>query len=316
MRLTLLFFMLVSSLGTFAQKGVIKGRIYNDINNEAIPFANVVIQGTTIGTTSDIDGKYRIENLEPGEYNIEVSFVGFKPKVIYEMQVTNVKATEVNVGLESQATEIETVEIVADPFTKKEESPVSMRTIGVSEIQRNPGGNRDISKVIQSLPGVSSTANFRNDIIIRGGAPNENRFYLDGIEVPNINHFATQGSSGGPVGLINVNFIREVDFFSGAFPANRGNALSSVFEFKQRDGNDEKLAVNFTLGSSDLGITLDGPVGEKSTFIFSARRSYLQFLFSALDLPFLPTYNDFQFKYKIKFDNKKPVEFYWFGSVG
>ena len=140
-----------------------------------------------------------------------------------------------------------------------------------------------------------------------GGAPNENRFYLDDVEVPNINHFATQGSSGGPVGLINVNFIKEVDFYSGAFPANRGNALSSVMNFRQADGRDDRIGGTFLMGSSDFGVTLEGPVGDKTTFLVSARRSYLQFLFQALGLPFLPTYNDFQTKIKHKIDQKNEI---------
>ena len=118
--------------------------------------------------------------------------------------------------------------IRANRFQRNVESPLSLKSLNATEIERLPGANRDVSKVIAALPGVASRATFRNDIIIRGGSPGENKFYLDGIEVPNINHFATQGSSGGPVGLLNVNFIREVDFYSGAFPANRANGLSSV----------------------------------------------------------------------------------------
>ena len=173
-----------------------------------------------------------------------------------------------DIKLIESSTSLDVVEITASPFQKSEESPVSKRSINATEIYRNPGGNRDISKVITSLPGVASTVSFRNDIIIRGGAPNENRFYLDGIEIPNINHFATQGSSGGPVGMINVNFIREVDLYSGAFPANRGNTLSSVLEFKQIDGNPDRIAKDFNIGSSDFGITLDGPINDKTTFVF------------------------------------------------
>ena len=199
---------------------------------------------------------------------------------------------------------IEEVQVTANTFNKTEESPTSLRTINASEIYRSPGGNRDISKVIANLPGVSSTPSFRNDIVIRGGAPNENRFFLDGVEIPNINHFATQGSSGGPVGIINVNFIREVDFYSGAFPANRGNALSSVMELKQIEGSDEEFSGSFMLGSSDAGLTINTPLSEKSTMLISARRSYLQFLFQALQLPFLPTYNDIQFKLTHKPDKK------------
>ncbi|MEM9930490.1 MAG: TonB-dependent receptor, partial [Bacteroidota bacterium] len=156
---------------------------------------------------------------------------------------------------------------------------------------------------------------FRNDLIIRGGAANENRFYLDDVEVPNINHFATQGAGGGPVGLINVNFIREVDFYSGAFPANRGNALSSVFQFRQRDGRNDRLGGTFMVSATDIGATLEGPIGDKTTFLASARRSYLQLLFQALELPFLPTYNDFQVKVKHKFDQQNELTFIGLGAV-
>jgi len=299
---------------TYGQSGVIKGRVYNSINNSPIAFASIVTDSSGIGINSDIDGNYKIENLNPGSYNVICTFIGFKKKIIYEVIARNTKVTTLDIPMETDIADLDEVVIRPSGFNRVEESPTSLRSISATEIYRNPGGNRDISKVIQVLPGVSSTASFRNDLIVRGGAPNENRFYLDGIEVPNINHFATQGSSGGPVGMINVNFIREVDFYSGAFPLNRGNALSSVIEFKQINGNDEKLSGSFMLGSSDVGITLDGPLGKSSTFILSARRSYLQLLFKALALPFLPTYNDFQYKQVIRVDKKKSAINHWSGS--
>jgi len=313
MTTTILFVLLVTI--SFAQNGSIKGRVFDPINNEGVPFANVVIQGTATGAVTDFDGNYAIENLEPGLYNVEASSVGYETKVEYEIQTFNNKPAFVNIELSPASELLEAVEIVASPFSKREEAPVSMRTIGVSEIERNPGGNRDISRVIQSLPGVASPPSFRNDIIIRGGAPNENKFYLDGVEVPNINHFATQGSSGGPVGLINVNFIKEVDFYSAAFPANRGNATSSIFDFTLKDGNPEKIKANITVGSSDYGLTLDGPIGEKTTYVFSIRRSYLQLLFSALKLPFLPIYNDAQFKVKTKINAKNEISLIGLGAL-
>ncbi len=303
--LTALFILFTSS--SFAQSGIITGRVFNEKNNEAVPFANVVIQGTTQGVTTDIDGKYRIEKLSPALYNLEVTFIGFKKKTVAEIQVTNAKPAVRDIGLEEDVQNLTEVEVKASAFTKTEESPISVRTIGIAEIERNPGGNRDISKVIQNLPGVAGTPAFRNDIIIRGGSPNENRFYLDGVEVPNINHFATQGASGGPVGLLNINFIREVDYYSGAFPANRGNTLSSVFEFKQIDGRTDRIGARLTVGATDYGLTLEGPVSKKSNFIFSVRRSYLQGLFQLLKLPFLPTYNDYQLRYKIKFNDKNEL---------
>lgn len=303
------------TLNVMSQKGAIQGRVFNELTNEPIPFANVAIQGTATGASTDIDGNYKIEGIEPGLYNIQCTYIGFQPKTIFEVEVFAKQPTDLDIPMQESSTQLAEVEITTEVFERNEESPVSLQSIGTNEIQRNPGGNRDISRAIQVLPGVSSTVSFRNDIIIRGGAPNENRFYLDGIEVPNINHFATQGASGGPVGIINVNFIQNVDFYSGAFPANRGNTLSSVLEFEQKEGNSERLKTNITLGASDLGITLDGPINEKTSYIFSARRSYLQFLFGVLGLPFLPTYNDAQFKLKHKFNSKNEITFVGLGAL-
>lgn len=315
MRFFIPFLFTLLSISVWAQTGVINGRITDATTNEAIPFANVVIQGTTIGAASDLEGNFELKNLTPGLYNVEVSFLGYRSKTEYEVQVFNNKPARVDFNLEEDSKTLEAVVVKANPFEKKEESPVSLRTIGVNEIERNPGGNRDISKALQSLPGVASSVAFRNDLIIRGGAPNENRFYLDGIEIPNINHFATQGSSGGPNGLINVNFIREVEFFSGAFPANRGNSLSSVLNFKMKDPRQDRIGGNFTLGSSDAGITIEGPIAKGHSFMFSYRRSYLQFLFKLIGLPFLPTYDDFQLKYKAKINDKNELTVIGLGAI-
>lgn len=313
--LALLAFLAAAAPRLHAQSGVIFGTVLDAETNEGVPFANVLLQGTSTGTSTDFEGNFRLEGLEPKVYNLSVSSVGYKPQAVYEVRAYNNRETRADVRLEADVKVLESVEVRASPFNKTAESPVSLRTIGTEEIQRNPGGNRDISRVIQSLPGVSSTASFRNDILIRGGAPNENRFFLDGVEVPNINHFATQGSSGGPVGLINVDFLREVDFFAGAWPASRGNALSSVFDFKMREARTDRWGLTFTIGSSDIGTTFEGPVGEKGNLLFSARRSYLQFLFSALDLPFLPTYNDFQYRYKHRFDKKNELTLVGLGAI-
>ena len=300
---------------THSQTGKISGKVYNVINNEAIPFAKIQIVDQSVGAISDLDGLYEIKNLSPGLYSLKVSVAGFKDQVIDEIQVTNARPVMLDFAMDLIVFEQQEVTVKANPFIKKAESPVSLRTLSTTEIERLPGANRDVSRVLQALPGVAARATFRNDIIIRGGAPSENKFYLDGIEVPNINHFATQGSSGGPVGLLNVNFIREVEFYSGAFPANRANGLSSVISFKQKDGNQDGLITNFALGSSDIALTLDGPLGKKADFIFSVRRSYLQFLFAALKLPFLPTYNDMQYKVNYKVNDKNKISIIGLGAL-
>lgn len=295
--------------------GVIKGKVINLTNNEAVPFANIKVEGTELGASSDFEGKFEIKGIEPGFRNVQVTCLGYKMYVYRDILVTNADPSVIEIQLEEESKELSEVVIQSSPFNKTSESPVSLRTIGLVEIERNPGANRDISSVLRSFPGVGSTPAFRNDIIIRGGAPNENRFYLDDVEVPVINHFQTQGASGGPVGIINVNLIREVDFLSGAFPSNRGNALSSVLEFKQIDGNNEKWKFRTTLGSSDAGFKADGPIGKKTSLVVSARASYLQLLFAALKLPFLPTYFDWQFKYKVKFDEKNELTFIGLGGI-
>ncbi len=306
---TLFFAVLISLQSSFAQEnsGVIRGKVIDALSNEPIPFASVVIWNTTVGAMTDFDGNFLFTGVRPGYVEIRASSVGYKPYVSESVMVTNSNEVNFTIPLEATVVAINDVVVKASPFRKKIESPVSARIIGIEEIELNPGGNRDISKVIQSFPGVASTPAFRNDVIVRGGGPNENRFFIDNVEIPYLNHFSTQGASGGPVGIINVDFVRSVDFLSGAFPASRGNAISSVMNFSLIDGNREKKSLRATLGASDLGLTYNGPLGERGSLIVSARRSYLQFLFGALGLPFLPTYTDFQFKYKVSFNQKNEL---------
>ncbi len=308
-------FVLIAPLFLGAQNASLKGRVYNQQNNEPLPFVNVVVSGTTIGAITDTNGKFQLDGIEPGFIRVEASFVGFKRAISAEIEVSASKIPYIEIPLEESNTEIDEVTIKASPFRKTEESPVSLKTIGISEIENSPGANRDISKVIQSFPGVQSSPSFRNDIVIRGGGPSESRFYLDGVEVPFINHFATQGASGGPVGIINADLLREVEYYSGAFPANRGNALSGVFEFAQKDGNTEKFQFKTSLGASEVTATLDGPISENTSLTFSARRSYLKFLFSLIELPFLPTFNDMQFKLRSRIDQKNEITFVGLGAI-
>jgi hypothetical protein len=305
---------IVNALNAQKNSGIISGRVYNSKTNEAIAFATVQVWGTTTGVITDNEGKFNLTGLKPGFTELRVSCLGFKPFISGSVMVTNSHAVNLDVPLEEAEINVGEVVIKASPFARKIESPVSVRIIGIDEIENNPGGNRDISRVIQSYPGVASTPAFRNDVIVRGGGPNENRFYVDNVEIPYLNHFSTQGASGGPVGIINVDFVQSVDFLSGAFPASKGNALSSILNFTFIDGNKEKMKYRATVGASDLGLTLNGPLGENSSLLLSVRRSYLQFLFSALKLPFLPTYTDFQMKYKVRLDKKNELTLLGLGA--
>ncbi len=301
--------------GLFAQQAALKGRVIEAVSNEPMPFVNVIVSGTSIGAVTDDDGNFQLKGLKPGFMRVQASFIGYHSALSPEIEISNAKVAFVEISMEKRDAEIEEVTVSVSPFRKTEESPVSLKTIGIAEIEKSPGANRDISKVIQSYAGVLSSPSFRNDIIIRGGGPSESRFYLDGVEVPNINHFATQGASGGSVGILNADLIREVNYYSGAFPSNRGNALSGVFEFGQVDGNADKLKFKGSLGASEVSATIDGPLSDKTTFIVSARRSYLKLLFSALELPFLPTFNDMQFKVRTRFDAKNELTIIGLGAI-
>lgn len=305
----------ISQANAQARTGNIQGIVTDALSNEALIGVTIQLVGTEYGTITEVDGKYEITELPPGLYNVQARYVGYTPQTIVEIEVNSAKPAVVVFKLDQASDSTKEVLITTAVFNRSAESPVSLRQIGVSEIQRNPGGNRDISRAVQSLPGVASGVAFRNDIIIRGGSPGENRFYLDGVEVPTINHFATQGAGGGPVGLINVDLIKEVNFYSGAYPSNRGNTLSSVFEFNQKDARTDRVGFRGILGSSDVALLAEGPAGKNATFLVSARRSYLQFLFQVIGLPFLPTYNDFQTRYRIKFGQKHELSFIGLGAI-
>ncbi len=300
----------------------ISGKIIEKESRFEIEFARITITSTdtTCTVTTNEEGNFEFSNLQNGIYNLTVVAIGFETQSVYELKLTEAKPVIINLELVERVILLDTVmlgtnddKIFKDASTA--ESPVSLRSLGSEEVERNPGGNRDVSRVIRNLPGVAATPSFRNDIIIRGGSPNENRFYIDGIEVPNINHFATQGASGGPVGMINVNFVKNVDFYSGAFPANRGNALSSIISFDFKEARSDKWGFRTTLGASDIGFTAEGPLSKKTTLMASVRRSYLQFLFKAIGLPFLPTYNDYQFKIKTKLTDNSELTFIGLGAL-
>lgn len=279
------------------------------------PFSFVIIQGSSVNTTSNELGEFELNKLLPGLYNIEISALGFEKKIVYEVETTRSRPAYITAKLQPLAFNLNEAKIITDQSKNPDESPLSVRTIGANEIKRNPGGGRDISKALRSLPGVVSIPSFRNDLVIRGGAPNENRFFIDGIEIPTINHFSTQGSSGGAVGMINVDLVDNVELNTGAFPANRMNALSSVLDFQFIDPRTDEWTANAVVGTSDLGVTVEGPISDNSSIVFNARRSYLQFLFKALELPFLPIYNDVQYKYVSKLNDNTKITLLGIGAI-
>ena len=314
-RYYILLALLLNVTSLLAQQGTLKGQVYSTKSNEPLESASVRVQGTSLGARTDVQGRFVIAGLKPGFVRLIVSMLGYETTTSAEVQVIGNQTSFIDIALDEASTSLTEVVVRPNMRLKRVESPLSLQTLGIKQIEKNAGANRDISKLVQTLPGVGATDPNRNDLIVRGGGPSENVFYLDGIEIPVINHFSTQGASGGVVGMINPDFVREISFYTGAFPASRTNALSSVMEIKQRDGDTDRMHVKASVGASDAALTIEGALSEKSSFIASARQSYLQWLFKAIKLPFLPTYNDFQLKYKHRFNAHNELTILGIGAI-
>ncbi len=322
--LIVLFATILSKL-TAQSNGVLSGIILDKSLQKPISGVSIKVISGNLGAISDSSGKFRITGIKSGAYSFSFSILGFNTLNNYNVAITSGNENNLVIEMEPTITDLASVTVSSTNRNKSAkaatlETPLSVQRLTTEEIKSNPGGNFDISRVVEALPGVggsAATAGFRNDIIIRGGAPNENVYYLDGVEIPVINHFATQGSAGGPAGILNVSFIEEVKLSSSAFDAKYDNALSSVFEFKQKRGNTNHLQGNIRLSATELAVTFDGPLSKdkRTTFLASARRSYLQFLFQALDLPIRPNFWDFQYKISHQINKKTSLTFLGVGAI-
>jgi len=317
-----ILFLLFPILVLSQAKGTLSGTVTDSKTGEPLIGATVILEGTTIGSSTDVNGEYTIKNIPTDTYNITASYIGYIAKTKFNQVIRSEGNIDLNFELQENVGELDQITVTPNPFDKLETTPLSIQRLDQQEIAAYPGGNNDIAKVVQSLPGVAgSVGGFRNDIIIRGGAPNENVYFLDGIPIPNINHFSTQGSAGGPVGLLNVSFFEGVNLTASAFGAQYDNVLSGVLQFDQRTGNSREFVGNLRVGSSETALTMEGPLFKKdnsesnTTYIASVRRSYLQLLFSAIGLPFLPDYWDYQYKVNHKIDRYNSIYVTGVGSI-
>ena len=276
--------------------GTLHGRALNNATKEPIIGANVTILGTALGMVTDINGDFTFSNIPTGTYQLKVSQIGFKAAVKTDIVVAAGKPTEIVIEINEMLIDVGGVTISADFFQKDVEKPISMQTLGAEEIRRLPGGFEDVVRAVSILPGVAQVDNGRNDLIVRGGAPSENLFLIDNIEVANINHFGTQGATGGPASFINLDFVSGTEFSSGGFGARYGDRLSSVLSVNLRDGRTDRFGGKATIAATQFGLSGEGPIGEQGSYIVSARRSYLDFIFKAAGFAFVPEYWDFLIK--------------------
>jgi outer membrane receptor for ferrienterochelin and colicin len=318
----IIYLLLLFSIFVKAQNAGNQAGYVFDENGKPIVGAKITFENSDKNATSVENGYFLFENISPNSYNIAVTAVGFDSDAKFNIIIKSVSNVDLIFNLKPISQKLNEVIVVKNPFKRMRETPLSIQNLSAVEVATYPGGNNDIAKVVQSLPGVSgSVGGFRNDVIIRGGAPNENVYYLDGIEIPNINHFSTQGSAGGPVGMLNVSFIDGVSLSTSAFESKYDNVLSGVLQFNQRKGNAKKFQGNVRVGASETALTLEGPMfkGNKdaanTSYLVSVRRSYLQFLFEAIGLPIRPDYWDYQYKLNHKIDQFNEINFLGIGSL-
>lgn len=305
-----LFFLLpILIWGNEESKGKITGKVVDETSREPIPGVNVTIIGTNIGAATDLNGDFEINGISPGMYQVKFSSVGYSTVVKSDVVVSSAKPTDLMVYLVESTIEFESINVKANYFMQDPSEIGSIANFSYEEIRRAPGGFEDVIRALSVLPGVAQTSAGRNDLVVRGGAPSENLYIVDGFVVPNINHFGTQGATGGPISYINLDFVRETTFSTGGFSTLYGDKLSSVLSIDLRNGRKDKLGGKATISASQFGFNAEGPIGDKGNFLFSARRSYLDFIFDAAGFNFVPEYYDVLSKVNYDINSKEKISF-------
>lgn len=295
--------------------GIFTGRTVDKFTKQPIPDAVVEILNLGLKSGTDENGYFYFDKVETGIYSVSFSAFGYTSLIVNDIVINSGRPMEYVAEL--QIIQTEEITVVAESFLRPSDINVSYKKFDNEEIRRFPGGFEDVGRVVQSLPGVSFVNDGRNDLIVRGGSPSENLFLIDNAPAQNINHFATQGATGGPVSIINLDFVKEVNFLTGGFSARYGDRLSSVLELKLREGNRTRLSGNINISATGFGAVLEGPIGanKKGSFLFSARRSYLDLVFNAAGFGFVPEYNSFQFKGVYDFSQSVSLTINSFGNI-
>jgi TonB dependent receptor/Carboxypeptidase regulatory-like domain/TonB-dependent Receptor Plug Domain len=299
-----------------AAAGLISGSVLAAGTDAPLEGAQVLLVGTERRATADARGRFLITGVAPGVWRVQVRAIGYAPLIVPDIVVGSAKPATVVVRLAPIATDLGAVSVTASYFLPSLSATTSTQSFTSEAIRRAPGVQEDVVRAIALFPGVAVTSPGRNDLIVRGGAPFENLFLVDGIEVPNINHFGSQGSTGGPLSLINVDAVEGASFSTGGFAPKYGDRTASVTSITLREGNRERLAGEFTLSATGGFAVAEGPIGENGSFYFSARRSYLDLLFKAAGFGFVPSYVDGQLKVVQRAGDRNTFSFLVIGADG
>jgi hypothetical protein len=296
--------------------GAITGTVIDKETHNAIIGANVLVIGTKRGGVTDTEGFFEISDLPIGSYVLQITYVGFEPVKVPDVIVRPRRNTNITAEMVSRTITVEEASVTVGYFQSIEYAPTSSVSFGYEEIRRAPGSAGDVSRIIYGLPSIAKVNDQYNGLVVRGGSPIENAFYIDNIEVPNINHFPTQGSSGGAVSVINVDLINNVNFMTGGFASTYGDKLSSVMDINLREGNREMLEGQIELSMAGAGFVAEGPIGaKKGSWMVSLRRSYVDFVVDLMDLGVAPKYGDLNVKLTYDIDEHHKISIIDIGSI-
>ncbi len=311
-------FLITLSFDLFADEirnGNISGLVVDNHTQQPLPGVSIMLVGTEIGTVTDLEGQFYLANLRPGSYHLRFQMMGYEPQTKLNIPVSPDRTQNLSIGLVQTVLDMEGVTVTADFFKKAKDAVISDRSIDFTEFINDPGSAMDIQRMMQALPSVVSGSDQYNEIVVRGGAPGENLFIIDHIEMPNPNHFGELGTGGGPVSMINPLFIDEVDFYAGSFPARYGDKASSVMDVKLREGNREKFESVIDMGMSGIGVQVEGPwANKKGSYMLSYHKSYLDLIVSNIGLTAVPRYHNAHGKIVYDLNNKHKL--IWNGIYG
>lgn len=314
--LTLPLFFVLATGNSIAQDitQTVRGTVVDSESKFPLPGVNVVLltdqDDDFQGTSTDVNGQFRVENIPVGRQVVKFTYTGYKDVLLNNVIVSSAKEVVLEVEMEESVQQLESVEIKATRSgeVNNEMAMVSARQFSVDETDRYPGSRGDPSRMASNFAGVQGADDSRNDIVIRGNSPSGILWQVEGIPIPNPNHFNIPGTAGGPVNIINNKVLANSDFYTGAFPAEFGNGIAGVFDIRYRSGNNQQYEFSSQLGFLGLELAAEGPINKEkgSSFLATYRYSTLT-LFQALDINIgvdaVPNYQDLNFKLNFPQEN-------------
>ena len=301
---TQLVFLSASSTGS------ITGEVIDADTHQPLIGANIMLLETDLGNATNIEGKFSINNITVGSYTISVSMIGYESVSRANVNIYSQRQTPLKFYLHTAALQGETVKVTAGFFEKAKDGIVSTQTFGIEEIRSDPIGAYDIQMMVHALPSVVTATDQNNEIIVRGGGPGENLFIMDNLEIPNPNHFGEVGTSGGPVSILNTEFVERIDFFAGGFPARYGDKQSSVMDISLREGNYNNFETELEVSMGGAGFLAEGPIAKgKGSYIGSFRQAFLKYIIKSAGLTAIPEYWNSQIKAVYNLDARNKLIF-------